>query len=518
MSKKLQISFLILLLLLSFIDPEKLLAISKLTNHSFQSALGSEWTINTGSKSSKTTQNSYTRVSDASSQDGDGYDFKGQWTGGGTNNTWTKCIWQTFTPGADVKAKLRGYYKRIKVNALDSNQVKLEILTGVSTCANGSVIATAFNGNTVANDTTWQGGTFTSEFTLTSGTTYYIRAFWTGVADLNEVGGGIIDNIQLNVAPANPSDSSIDGSTNAALTWTGSSGTPALHGTTPYKIYRNTSSPVTTGNFLANSATNSYTDSTTTGNTDYYFAISDLDTGSSESPLSAELHILTRPAAPTVLNFTSVQSNSLTLNWTAPSGGATSYKIERCQGSGCSNFAEVGTGVTATNFPDSGLTGSTLYRYRVRGVNSSGSGVYSAIAEQTTAADISISITTDGSVNFNTLPLNTTKDTTASGTNDVQTVRVDSGTANLNVKSTNFTQGVNTWSLNSTNGAGQVKWEYSKDGSNWSTFIAADTLYGLDTSVASPNTRNIYLRLTMPTSTNSYNQFSSNVTVVASAP
>src|SRR6185503_13907347 len=39
--------------------------------------------------------------------------------------------------------------------------------------------------------------------------------------------------------------------------------------------------------------------------------------------------------------------------------------IERCQGAGCSTFAQVGTSSVAS-FSDTGLTGSTSYSYRVR--------------------------------------------------------------------------------------------------------------------------------------------------------
>lgn len=131
---------------------------------------------------------------------------------------------------------------------------------------------------------------------------------------------------------------------------------------------------------------------------------------------------------------------------------------------------------------------------------------------------VAISLSTDGSVSFGTLPLNSTQDTTAGGINDVEVVSVDSGPADLDVKSTVFTEGGNTWTLGSANGDNQVKWEFSKNGTDWSTFLLADTLYSLDTNVAQAQARDLYLRLTLPTSTNSYSQYSSTVTIVASVP
>lgn len=135
-----------------------------------------------------------------------------------------------------------------------------------------------------------------------------------------------------------------------------------------------------------------------------------------------------------------------------------------------------------------------------------------------TSAAVSISINTDGSVSFGTLALEAIEDTTSSGINDMETVSVDSGPADLDIGSTDFTEGGNTWTLNTTGGANQVKWEFSENSTDWTTFAIADTLYALDTNVAQGQTRDLYLKITMPTSTNSYNQYSSTVTIVASAP
>ena len=43
----------------------------------------------------------------------------------------------------------------------------------------------------------------------------------------------------------------------------------------------------------------------------------------------------------------------------------TGYRVERCQGAGCTNFAQVAT-PTAASFADTGLTAGTTYQYRVR--------------------------------------------------------------------------------------------------------------------------------------------------------
>src|SRR5207253_1666833 len=46
------------------------------------------------------------------------------------------------------------------------------------------------------------------------------------------------------------------------------------------------------------------------------------------------------------------------------------YRVERCQGAGCSNFAQIAT-PTTTTFNDTGLTASTSYSYRVRATDRS---------------------------------------------------------------------------------------------------------------------------------------------------
>ncbi len=60
----------------------------------------------------------------------------------------------------------------------------------------------------------------------------------------------------------------------------------------------------------------------------------------------------------------------MNLNWTASTDnvGVSGYRVERCQGAGCTNFAQVGT-PTATAYSDTGLAPSTTYRYQVRAVD-----------------------------------------------------------------------------------------------------------------------------------------------------
>src|SRR5436190_20924979 len=50
--------------------------------------------------------------------------------------------------------------------------------------------------------------------------------------------------------------------------------------------------------------------------------------------------------------------------------GVTGYRVERCQGAGCSNFAQIAA-PTGTTFSDTGLTASTSYSYHIGGAHAS---------------------------------------------------------------------------------------------------------------------------------------------------
>src|SRR5262249_9531628 len=96
----------------------------------------------------------------------------------------------------------------------------------------------------------------------------------------------------------------------------------------------------------------------------------------------------TPPSTPTNL-ATAVQSSSqINLSWTASTDnvGVAGYLVERCQGAGCTGFAQIAS-PSATSYSDTGLSGSTTYVYRVRAVDGAGNfSAYSASASATSAA------------------------------------------------------------------------------------------------------------------------------------
>ncbi len=65
--------------------------------------------------------------------------------------------------------------------------------------------------------------------------------------------------------------------------------------------------------------------------------------------------------------------------------GATDYRVERCTGAGCTNFAEIAT-ATVMNYTNGGLAAQSTYTYRVRAEDAAESalGPYSNTAGATT--------------------------------------------------------------------------------------------------------------------------------------
>ena len=105
------------------------------------------------------------------------------------------------------------------------------------------------------------------------------------------------------------------------------------------------------------------------------------------TPLGAAGTDTQPPTAPSTLTSTAVSTSQLNLSWAASTDdtGVTGYRIERCQGAGCTNFAQIAT-TSTTSYNDVGLSAGVSYSYRVRATDAAGNlSAYSNVASATTA-------------------------------------------------------------------------------------------------------------------------------------
>jgi PKD repeat protein len=110
------------------------------------------------------------------------------------------------------------------------------------------------------------------------------------------------------------------------------------------------------------------------------------DNGGASSTATASIVVTSGlPAAPKSLTAVALTSSSIGLKWINGATAQSSVKIERCTGSGCTNFVQVAAlPGTATTFTNNGLARKTVYTYRVRANAAAGDSPYSNSASART--------------------------------------------------------------------------------------------------------------------------------------
>ena len=95
------------------------------------------------------------------------------------------------------------------------------------------------------------------------------------------------------------------------------------------------------------------------------------------------------PAAPTGLNASEVTHNSVTLSWTAPTGGSavTGYRVLRGNDANSLSAIAQDTGNTSTEYTDSTVAAETAYHYAVLALSQDGDGAQSDTISATTPAE-----------------------------------------------------------------------------------------------------------------------------------
>ena len=182
------------------------------------------------------------------------------------------------------------------------------------------------------------------------------------------------------------------GASQIDLNWTGSSDA------TGYYIERCVGVGCTGYQQVGTASGTTYSDSGLLPQTTYVYVVQAYQTSSGQTitsavsaPASATTGAdTTPPTTPSNLTATATGS-SISLSWAASTDNVrvASYIVQRCQGSGCSNFASLASGVAATNYSDTGISQGATYGYRALAVdeanNQSGwSNIASATVPDTT--------------------------------------------------------------------------------------------------------------------------------------
>jgi fibronectin type 3 domain-containing protein len=129
---------------------------------------------------------------------------------------------------------------------------------------------------------------------------------------------------------------------------------------------------------IATPTSTGYSDTGLSAATSYSYRVKARDAANNQSGYSNTASTVTQtpPGTPTSLTITATSDVEADLSWSAASNGSlsiSSYRVERCQGAGCSSFSQVGTSSsTATVYYDSTLSAGTSYSYRVFAIDSGG--------------------------------------------------------------------------------------------------------------------------------------------------
>ncbi|MDP2598660.1 MAG: DUF2341 domain-containing protein [Candidatus Liptonbacteria bacterium] len=205
----------------------------------------------------------------------------------------------------------------------------------------------------------------------------WIRAeYKNGVDTFNAYGGEESAPASPPGAPGTPTYNGQASSTPGSVTvnWTASSGSPDY-----YKIENSADS--NTFSQVATTSATSYATTTLSANITYWYRVRGNNAGGDGS-YSASSSVLTYPGTPGTPTYSNVSSTSLTINWTDPTGGASSTKIERAT-SANGTYSQIAT-TSSLSYTNTGLATSTTYWYRVRSTNATGDGLYSATSSQAT--------------------------------------------------------------------------------------------------------------------------------------
>jgi hypothetical protein len=142
---------------------------------------------------------------------------------------------------------------------------------------------------------------------------------------------------------------------------------------------------------VGTTTTTTFSDPGLVASTTYSYRVRAQDSNGITGPYSATASVTTPaaiPAAPGNLTATPISTSQVNVSWTPSTetnGTIANYFVERCQGSGCTTFAQVGSSVNPL-YNDTALAANTTYSYRIRAVDAVGNmSPYSGVVSATTA-------------------------------------------------------------------------------------------------------------------------------------
>ncbi len=165
------------------------------------------------------------------------------------------------------------------------------------------------------------------------------------------------------------------GATQINLSWTASTSTIGI---AYYVVQRCQGAGCTNFAKVATPSGTAYIDTGLLPATSYSYEVQAVDSAANSSafsspPASASTQTAQPPSAPTNLMAQAAGASQINLSWTVSTSnvGIANYVVQRCQGQGCTNFAQVAA-PTGTTYTDSGLTPNTTYNYEVQAVDTLG--------------------------------------------------------------------------------------------------------------------------------------------------
>ncbi len=107
------------------------------------------------------------------------------------------------------------------------------------------------------------------------------------------------------------------------------------------------------------------------GNTTYWYRVAAVG-HSGMGAYTATVSVTSLPNAPAAPTFSNVGPSTVTVGWTAPTGGAASYEVERATSS-TGPWTQLAAGLATLTYVDATVTANVAYWYRVGATNPTGS-------------------------------------------------------------------------------------------------------------------------------------------------